>query len=137
MNLGQSDTSRSFKVVQNFVTFTLLEQSFCVSLVANNLSLCFYVWFYGFYCNDGSTGKPCNDREKHSLGNRKKKKKHHFEAVELQAASGHSANVSVAERFLPQKQLAMARVNCNKGNSHSPLSTVINDLIIVSMKQIL
>lgn len=67
----------------------------------------------------------------------KGRKKHHFEAVELQAASGHNANVSVAERFLPQKQLAMARVNCNKGNAHSPLSTVINDLIIVSMKQIL
>ena len=72
LTVGRWNKGRLFKRVQSPFTFALLEQFFCVSLVANKLSLCFCVWFYGFYCwNDESTGKPCNDRGKHSLEERK------------------------------------------------------------------
>lgn len=76
--------------------FIPLEQSFCVSLVANEFSLCFCVWFYGVHCcSDESSGKPCNDRGKHSLGERENTLK----PWDSQAASGHHASFSVAEEL--------------------------------------
>lgn len=96
LTMGQWNTRRLFKLVQSPFTFTPLEQSLCVSLVAKKLSLCFCVWFYGFYCcNDESTGKPCNDREKHSLGG----KKSTLKRWDSQAASGHNASFSAAEEL--------------------------------------
>lgn len=96
LTTGRWNTSRSFKLVQSLFAFTLLEQSLCVSLVANKLSLCFCVWVYRFYCwADESTGKPCNDRGKHWLGERKNTLKRWGS----QAASGHNASFSVAEEL--------------------------------------
>lgn len=110
---GRWNTSRSFKRVQSLFTFTLLEQSFCVSLVASKLSLCFCVWFYGFYCcNDESTGKPCNDRGKYSLEERKTT----LNQWGSLAISGHNASFSLAEE-LTTETAGSGYFTCNKDNS--------------------
>lgn len=94
--MGRWNTSRSFKLVQSPFAFTPLEQSLCVSLVAHKLSLCFCAQFCGFCgCSDESAGKPCNDREKHSLGERENTLK----LWGTQAASGHNASSSAAEEL--------------------------------------
>lgn len=68
----------------------------CVSLVANKLPLCFWVWFYAFSCcNDESTGKLCNDRGKPLPGERKITLKRWG----CQAASGHNASFCVSEKL--------------------------------------
>lgn len=96
LTVGRWNKDRLFKWVQSPFAFTLLEQFFRVSLVANKLSLCFCVWFYGFYCwNDESTAKPCNDKGKHSLEERKNTLKQWGS----QAPSGHNASFSLAEEL--------------------------------------
>lgn len=68
----------------------------CVSLAANKLPLCFWVWFYAFCCcNDESTGKLCNDRGKPLLG----EKKITLKRWGCQAASGHNASFCVSEKL--------------------------------------
>lgn len=132
--MGRWNTSRSFKLVQSPFAFTPLEQSLCVSLVANKLSLCFCAQFYGFYgCSDESTGKPCNDREKHSLGERENTLK----LWGTQAASGHNASSSAAEELATETAGDGYNSPAIKTTDTGPLSTPINGLIIVPMKQII
>lgn len=132
--MGWWNMSRSYKLVQSPIAVIPLEQSFYASLVANTLSLCLWVQFYGFYCcGDEHTGKPCNDREKHSLGERENTQK----LWGTQAASGHNASSSAAEELATETAGNGYNSPAIKTTYTGPLSTLINDLIIVSMKQII
>lgn len=91
---GPRGTSGSFKLVRSLAHFHRW----------NNLSV-FHslpisypfvsLRFYGFYCgSDESTGKPCNDKGQGLLGDRENTS----DQWGSQAASGHDASFSVAEK---------------------------------------
>lgn len=91
------------------------------------------VWCYRVHCcSDESSGKPCNDRGSPRWGKRK-----HFEAVGFPGCIWAPRQLFCSWGTCQRNSWRWLQFTCDKDHPQRPLNRLINDLLIVSMKQII